>query len=139
MNLTDAIYKIEYSIAGQESYAFINKEDDYDRNRLTISLSPVIKLFDYSIEVEGREIVLDEIDIMLSYRVTFDFDSIDIVNETCSYNFNVEFREAYAFDIIEQNGLRKDDLNAQIEADIRDGRNIVLDDPTFKVCLDSLQ
>lgn len=139
MNLTDAIYKIEYSIAGQESYAFINKEDDYDRNRLTISLSPVIKLFDYFIEVEVREIVLDEIDVMLSYRVAFDFDSIDIVNETCSYNVNVEFRSAYAFDIIEQNGLRKDDLNAQIEADIRDGRNIILDDPTFKVCLDSLQ
>lgn len=139
MNLTDAIYKIEYSIAGQESYAFINKEDDYDRNRLTISLSPVIKLFDYFIEVEGREIVLEEIDVMLSYRVTFDFDSIDIVNETCSCNVNVEFRSAYAFDIIEKNGLSKDVLNAHIESDIRDGRNIVLDDPTFKVFVDSLQ
>lgn len=139
MNLTDAIYKIEYSIAGEESYDFINKDDDYDCNRLTIYLSPVIKLFDYFIEVEGREITLDEIDVMLRDRVTFDFDSIDIVNETCSYNVNVEFLSAYAFDIIEKNGLRKDDLNAQIEADIRDGRNIVLDEPSFKVCLDSLQ
>lgn len=139
MNLTDAIYKIEYSIAGKESYAFINKEDDYDRNRLTIYLSPVIKLFDYFIEVEGREIVLDEIDVMLRYRVTFEFDELDIVNETCSYNVNVEFRSAYAFDIIEKDGLSKDVLNAQIESDIRDGRNIVLDDPTFKVFVDSLQ
>lgn len=139
MNLTDAIYKVEYTLAGEESYALINKEDDYDRNRLTISLAPVIKLFDYFIEVEGREIVLEEIDVMLSYRVTFDFDSIDIVNETCSYNVNVEFRSAYAFDIIEKNGLRKDDLNAQIEADIRDGRNIVLDEPSFKVILETLQ
>jgi hypothetical protein len=139
MNLTDAIYKIEYTLAGKESQAFINKEDDYDLNRLTIFLSPVIKLFDYFIEVEGREIVLEEIDVMLRYRVTFDFDSIDIVNETCSYNINVEFRSAYAFDIIEKNGLSKDVLNAQIESDIRDGRNIVLDDPTFKVFVDSLQ
>ena len=140
MNLTDAIYKIEYSIAGQESQAFINKDiDDYDRNRLTISLAPVIKLFDYFIEVEGREIVLDEIDVLLRYRVTFDFDELDIVNEKCSYSTNVEFRSAYAFDIIEKNGLSKDVLNAQIEADIRDGRNIVLDDPTFKVFVDSLQ
>lgn len=139
MNLTDAIYKVEYTLAGEESYALINKEDDYDRNRLTISLAPVIKLFDYFIEVEGREIVLEEIDVMLSYRVTFDFDSIDIVNETCSYNVNVEFRSAYAFDIIEKNGLRKNDLNAQIEADIRDGRNIVLDEPSFKVILETLQ
>lgn len=36
MNLTDAIYKIEYTLAGKESQAFINKEDDYDLNRLTI-------------------------------------------------------------------------------------------------------
>ena len=140
MNLTDVVYKIEYTLAGQESQAFINKDvDDYDRNKLTISLAPVIKLFDYFIEVEGREIVLEEIDVMLSYRVTFDFDSIDIVNETCSYNVNVEFRSAYAFDIIEKNGLSKDVLNAHIESDIRDGRNIVLDDPTFKVFVDSLQ
>ena len=140
MNLTDAIYKIECTLAGQELQAFINKDvDDYDRNRLTISLAPVIKLFDYFVEVEGREIVLEEIDVMLSYRVTFGFDSIDIVNETCSYNVNVEFRSAYAFDSIEKNGLSKDVLNAQIESDIRDGRNIVLGDPTFKVFVDSLQ
>ena len=140
MNLTDAIYKIECTLAGQELQAFINKDvDDYDRNRLTISLAPVIKLFDYFIEVEGREIVLDEIDVLLRYRVTFDFDELDIVNEKCSYSTNVEFRSAYAFDIIEKNGLSKDVLNAQIEADIRDGRNIVLDDPTFKVFVDSLQ
>lgn len=139
MNLTNAIYKIEYTLAGQESYDFINKEDDYDRNRLTMYLSPVIKLFDYFIEVEGREIVLDEIDVILRYRVTFDFDAIDIVNETCSYNVNVEFRSAYAFDIIEKDGLSKDALNAQIEADVRDVRNIVLEEPTFKVFVNSLQ
>lgn len=139
MKLTDAIYKIECSIAGEESYTFIDKEDDYDRNRLTLYLSPVIKLFDYFIEVDDREIMLDEIDVMLRYRVTFDFDAIDIVNETFSYNVNVEFRSAYAFDIIEKNGLSKDALNAQIESDIRDGQNIVLDDPTFKVFLNTLQ
>lgn len=139
MNLTDTIYKIEYSIAGEESYEFVDENSDYDRNRLTLYLKPVIKLFDYFIEIDGREITLDEIDVMLRYRVTFDFDELDIVNEKCSYNVNVEFLSSYAFDIIEKNGLRKDDLNAQIEADIRDGRNIVLDEPSFKVCLDSLQ
>ena len=139
MNLTDAIYKIEYSIAGEESYDFVDENSDYDRNRLTLYLKPVIKLFDYFIEIDGREITLDEIDVMLRYRVIFDFEELDIVNEKCSYNVNVEFLSAYAFDIIEKNGLRKDDLNAQIEADIRGGRNIVLDEPSFKVCLDSLQ
>ena len=139
MKLTDAIYKIEYSIAGEESYTLVDEDCDYDRNRLTLYLKPVIKLFDYLIEIDGREITLDEIDVMLRYRVTFDFDELDIVNEKCSYNVNVEFLSAYAFDIVEKNGLRKDDLNAQIEADIRDGRNIVLDEPTFKVILGTLQ
>ena len=139
MNLTDAIYKIEYSIAGGESYDFVDENSDYDRNRLALYLKPVIKLFDYFIEIDGREITLDEIDVMLRYRVTFDFEELDIVNGKCSYNVNVEFLSAYAFDIIEKNGLRKDDLNAQIEADISDGRNIVLDDSTFKVILETLQ
>lgn len=139
MNLTDAIYKIEYSIAGEESYDFVDENSDYDRNRLALYLKPVIKLFDYFIEIDGREITLDEIDVMLRYRVTFDFEELDIVNEKCSYNVNVEFLSAYAFDIIEKNGLSKDDLNAQIEADISDGRNIVLDDPTFKVILETMQ
>lgn len=139
MNLTDAIYKIEYLLAGEESYDFVDENSDYDRSRLTLILKPVIKLFDYFIEIDGQEITLDEIDVMLRYRVTFDFDELDIVSEKCSYNVNVEFLSAYAFDIIEKNGLRKDDLNSQIEADIRDGRNIVLDDPTFKVILETLQ
>ena len=139
MKLTDTIHKIEYSIAGEESYKMIDEDDDYDRNRLTLYLTPVIKLFDYFIEVDGREIILDEIDVMLRYRVTFDFDELDIVNETCSYNANVEFLSAYAFDIIEKNGLSKDALNTQIEADIRDGRDIVIEAPEFKVCLDTLQ
>lgn len=139
MNLADALYKIEYSIAGEESYDYVDEDSDYDRSRLTLILKPVIKLFDYFIEIDGREITLDEIDVMLRYRVTFDFNELDIVNEKCSYNLNVEFLSAYAFDIIEKHGLRKDDLNTQIEADIRDGRNIVLDEPSFKVILHTLQ
>ena len=139
MKLTDAIFKIEYSIVGEESYTFVDEDCDYDRNKLTLYLRPVIRLVDYFIEVEGREIVLDEINVMLSYRVIFDFNELDIVNEKCSYNVNVEFLSAYAFDVIEKNGLRKDDLNAQIESDIRDGRNIVLDEPSFKVIMHTLQ
>lgn len=137
MKLTDAIYKIEYSIAGEESYQMIDEDDNYDRNRLTFYLKSVIKLFDYLVEIDGREIELDEIDVMLRYRVTFDFDSIDIVNGTCSYNVDVEFRSAYAFDINERGLLEP--LNAQIEADIRDGRNIVIEEPTFKVILCTLR
>lgn len=102
MNLTDAIYKIEHSIAGEETYTLLDEDCDYDRNRLTLYLKPVIKLFDYFIETEDRDITLDEIDVMLRYRVTFDFNELDIINEKCSYSTNVEFLSAYAFDIIEK-------------------------------------
>ena len=137
MKLTDAICKIEYSIAGEESYQMIDEDDNHDRNRLTFYPKSVIKLFDYLVEIDGREIELDEINVMLRYRVTFDFDSIDIVNEKCSYDVNVEFLSAYAFDVNER-GLAEH-LNAQIEADIRDGRNIVIEEPTFKVILNTLR
>lgn len=139
MKLTDAIYKIVYSIAGEESYTMIYEDDDYDGNKLTISLTPVIKLFDYFIEVDGREITFEELEVAIGYRVTFDFKELDIVNERCSYDVNVEFRSAYVFDNIEKTNLSKDVLNAQIEADIRDGRNIVLEEPEFKVVLRSLR
>lgn len=139
MKLTDAIYKIEYSIAGEESYTMIYEDDDCDGNKLTISLTPVIKLFDYFIEVDGREITFEELEVAIGYRVTFDFKELDIVNERCSYDVNVEFRSAYVFDNIEKTSLSKDVLNAQIEADIRDGRNIVLEEPEFKVVLRSLR
>ena len=137
--MTDVIYKIEYSIAGEETYTLVDEDCDYDRNRMTLYLKPVFKLFDYFIEAEDREIMLDEIDVLLSYRVTFDFDELDIINEKCSYSTNVEFLSAYVFDIIEKNGLMRDNLNSQIEADIRRGRNIVLDEQSFNVILHTLQ
>ena len=139
MKLTDAIYRIECSIAGEELYRMIDEDNDSDRNRLTIYLTPVINLFDYFIEIDGREITLDEIEVMLRYRVTFDFYELDVISEECSYTTKVEFLSAHVFDHVEKNGLGQDILDAQIESDIRDGRNIVLDDPTFKVFLDSLQ
>lgn len=139
MKLTDAIYKIEYTLAGQESYTMIDENDKCDLARLTVNLTPVITLFDYSIEIDGREITLDEIDVVLVYKVIFDFNELDIVNGKCSYNVNVDFLSMHVFNDVEKIGLRKSDLKTQIEADIREGRNIVLDEPVFKVRMNTLQ
>lgn len=139
MNLTDAIYKIEYRLAGEETYKLIyDAEDLCDHNELSLYLTPIIKLYDYFIEFDGREIEFDEIEVMLSYTIIFNFDSLDIVNETCSYSVNVEFNSAHVYDVILEKGLTEP-LNAQIESDIRDGRNIVLDEPEFKVVLKTLR
>ena len=139
MNLTDAIYKIEYSIAGEETYKLIYYAEDLcDHNNLSLYLTPIIKLYDYFVEIDGREIEFDEIEVMLSYTIIFNFDSLDIVNETCSYTVNVEFNSAHYYGDILEKGLTER-LNAQIEADIREGRKIVLDEPEFKVILKTLQ
>lgn len=140
MNLTDAIYKIEYRLAGEETYKLIyDAEDLCDHNELSLYLTPIIKLYDYCIEFDGREIEFDEIEVMLSYTIIFNFESLDIVNETCSYSVNVEFNSAHYYGaILNERGLTES-LNTQIEADIREGRKIVLEEPEFKVILDRLR
>lgn len=140
MNLADAIYKIEYRLAGEETYKLIyDAEDLCDRNELSLYLTPIIKLYDYFVEIDGREIEFDEIEVMLSYTIIFNFDSLDIVNETCSYSVNVEFNSAHVYDVILNEKGLTERLNTQIEADIREGRKIVLDEPEFKVILKQLQ
>lgn len=140
MNLSDAIYKIEYRLAGEETYKLIyDAEDLCDRNELSLYLTPIIKLYDYFVEIDGQEIEFDEIEVMLSYTIIFNFDSLDIVNETCSYSVNVEFNSAHVYDVILNEKGLTERLNTQIEADIREGRKIVLEEPEFKVILKQLQ
>lgn len=140
MNLSDAIYKIEYRLAGEETYKLIyDAEDLCDRNELSLYLTPIIKLYDYFVEIDGQEIEFDEIEVMLSYTIIFNFDSLDIVNETCSYSVNVEFNSAHVYDVILNEKGLTERLNTQIEADIRGGRKIVLEEPEFKVVLKTLR
>ena len=138
MNLTDLIDKIEYSIAGTEATYYLDERDNYESNQLVIGLEPSINLIDYVIIVNGKEIEISGIKAHLRYNVTLTFDSIDIVQDTCSYKCDVDFRYAYIDEMHERDYLREYATD-QIEADVRDGRNIVLDEPTFKVILRTLQ
>ena len=138
MNLTDLIDRIEYSIAGTEATYYLDERDNYESNRLVIGLEPSINLIDYVIIVNGEEIEISGIEAHLRYNVTLTFDSIDVVQDTCSYKCDVDFRYVYIDEMQERDYLR-DYAHAQIESDIRDGRNIVLDDPTFKVIMQTLQ
>lgn len=138
MNLAEIIDGIRYSIAGEEAEYHVNDEDDYDNHQLTIYLHPCIKLIDYLVIIDDEEIEISGIEAQLRYKVTFTFDSLDVVQDTCSYKTDVEFKYAYIMEMQEHDDLR-DYVNDQIEADIRDGRNIVLDEPEFKVILKQLQ
>lgn len=138
MNLTDLIDRIEYSIAGTEATYHLDERDNYESNQLVIGLEPRINLIDHVVIVNDEEIEISGIRASLRYNVTLTFDSIDVVQDTCSYRCDVDFRYAYIEEMQERDYLR-DYANDQIEADIRDGRNIVLDEPTFKPVLKKLQ
>lgn len=138
MNLTDLIDRIEYSIAGTEATYYLDERDNYESNQLVIGLEPSINLIDYVIIVNGEEIEISGIKAHLRYNATLTFDSIDVVQDTCSYKCDVDFRYAYIDEMQERDHLREYATD-QIEADIRDGRNIVLDEPAFKVILRTLQ
>lgn len=138
MNLTDLIDRIEYSIAGMEGTYYLDERDDYESNQLKIGLEPSINLIDYVVIVNDEEIEISSIRGHLRYNVTLTFDSIDVVQDTCSYKYDVDFRYVYIDEMQERDYLRGY-ATEQIEADVRDGRNIVIEAPEFKVCLDTLQ
>lgn len=137
MNLSDAIYSIEWSF-GDRNYEYYVDDVDADGNELTITLLPDIKLFNYFVVINDEEIEIGEVDVQLRYKAKLRFDSIDIIKEEYSFRHSVEFQCAYIFSMSDHENLSFH-VCAQIEADIRDGRNIVLDEPTFKVILDALQ
>lgn len=138
MNLTDIIDRIEYSIAGMEGTYYLDERDTYGSNQLKVGLEPSINLIDYVVIVNDDEIEISGIRGHLRYNVTLTFDSIDVVQDTCSYKCDVDFRYAYIDEMQERDYLR-DYANDQIEEDVRNGRNIVLDEPEFKVILKKLQ
>ena len=138
MNLTDLIDRIEYSIAGTEATYYLDERDDYESNQLKIGLEPSINLIDYVVIVNDEEIEISGIRGHLRYNVTLTFDSIDVVQDTCSYKCDVDLRYVYIEEMQERDYLREY-VTDQIEADVRDGRNIVLDEPEFKVILRTLQ
>ena len=95
-------------------------------------------LIDYVVIVNDEEIEISSIRGHLRYNVTLTFDSIDVVQDTCSYKYDVDFRYVYIDEMQERDYLRGYSTE-QIEADVRDGRNIVIEAPDFKVFLDTLQ
>ena len=138
MNLTDIIDRIEYSITGTEATYYLDERDKYESNQLVIGLEPSINLIDYVVIVNDEEIEISSIRGHLRYNVTLTFDSIDVVQDTCSYKCDVDFRYVYIDEMQERDYLRGY-ATEQIEADVRDSRNIVLDEPEFKVILRALQ
>ena len=103
-----------------------------------IYLRPVIRLFDYVVIADDTEVEISELSVQLTYKVKITFDSIDILNGTCSYVYDLEFQDAYIFNMLEHEELRSY-VHDQIDSLMRNGQSLVSEDESFEIVLKKLQ
>lgn len=133
MNLAEVIHSVKWSFLGRNFESYV-EDDNFEDNELTLILPADTKLFDYFIVVDGEEIEIGEIDLQISYKARFKFDSIDIIKYECSYTRSVEFQNVYISSMSDHENLIPQ-VSAQIESDILEQRNFVLDDSVLEVVM----
>ena len=106
MNLKDVVDHINYRICGYESFYMIEDQNLVSDREIVVHLRPVIRLFDYVVVADDVEVEIGELSVQLNYKAKIVFDSIDILNGTCSYKYNLEFQDAYIFNMSEHEELR---------------------------------
>ena len=133
MDLSKVIHSVKWSFLGRSHESYV-EDADFEDNELTLILQSKTKLFDYVLVVDGEEIEIGEIDLEISYKVKFRFDSIDIVRNECSYTHSVELQDVCISDMSDhENFIRQ--VRDKIESDILEKRNFVLDDSAFEVVM----
>lgn len=138
MNLRDIIDHINYKICGYESFYMIEDQNLVSDREIVVYLRPVIRLFDYVVVVDDAEVEISELSVQLCYKVKIRFDSIDVLNGTCSYVYDLEFQDAYIFNMLDHEELRSY-VHDQIDSAVRDGRGLVSEDESFEIVLKKLQ
>lgn len=133
MNLAEVIHSVKWSFLGRNFESYI-EDDDFEDNELTLILPADAKLFDYFIVVDGEEIEIGEIDLQISYKAKFRFDSIDIIKYECSYTRSVELHDVSVSSMSDHENLLQQ-VRDQIESDILEQRNFVLDDSVLEVVM----
>lgn len=133
MNLAEVIHSVKWSFLGRnfESYAV---DEDFEDNELTLILPADVELSDYFIVVDGEEIEIGEIDLQISYKAKFRFDSIDIIKYECSYTSSVELHDVRVSGMSDHENLLKQ-VHDQIESDILEQRNFGLDESELEVVM----
>lgn len=138
MNLRDIIDHINYKICGYESFYMIEDQNLVSDREIVVYLRPVIRLFDYVVVVDDAEVEISELSVQLCYKVKIRFDSIDILNGTYSYVYDLKFQDAYIFNMLDHEELRSY-VHDQIDSAVRDGRGLVSEDESFEIVLKKLQ
>lgn len=138
MNLKDIIEHINYRICNYESFYLIQDQNLVSDREIFIILRPVIRLFDYVVVADDVEVEISELSVQLNYKVKIVFDSIDILNGTCSYKYDLEFQDAYVFNMSDHEEFRSY-VYDQIESNVRNGRNFVEEDESFDIVIKKLR
>ena len=133
MNLAEVIHSVKWSFLGRNFESYV-EDEDFEDNVLTLILPADSKLFDYFIVVDGEEIEIGEIDLQISYKARFRFDSIDIIKYECSYASSVELHDVSVSSMSDHENLLPQ-VRDQIESDILEQRNFVLDDSVLEVVM----
>lgn len=138
MNLKDVIEHINYRICDYESFYIVQDQNLVSDREIFIYLRPAIRLFDRVVVADDVEVEIEELSVQLNYKVKIVFDSIDILNGTCSYKYDLEFQEAYVFNMSDHEELRGY-IHDKIESDIANGRNLMSEDESFEIVIKKLQ
>lgn len=138
MNLKDIIDHINYRICNYESFYLIQDQNLVSDREIFINLRPVIRLFDYVVVADDVEVEISELSVQLNYKAKIVFDSIDILNGTCSYVYDLEFQDAYVFNMSDHEELRSY-VHDQIDSLMRNGQSLISEDESFEIALKKLQ
>ena len=137
-DLSDVIDKIEYSIDGKEYVYYLEDQQDLDGTKLSMYLLPSVRLIDYIITADDEEVLIEEINATLRYDVTFNFSKLDVVTGECEYTYDVKLDYVFIDSLSDHENL-EELAEIQIAQDVRLGRNIKIDEMTFKPVLKTLQ
>lgn len=138
MDISNVVRAIEYTINSRSFIHDIEENDFFEDNKLTIYLKHVFYSRDHLIVKDGEEFEIDSIDVQITFKIEFDFDSIDIVRNECSYSMHKNLIQVDILSMTDHANLR--DLVAnQLADEIRSDRSSIVRSMSFKPILEKLE
>ena len=135
MYIMDFLDRVEYSVDGDVLIKEIRRGNVMlEKNQITVCLMVTLKHFDRSMTVYGQEIEIEELKVRYQFHLTVSFDSLDIVKGEYSCTYHLEF---LYIDILEMSDHESlvELVTEKIESDVRDKREIIIDEDSFNVVL----
>ena len=138
MDISNVVRAIEYTINSRSFIHDIEENDFFEDNKLTIYLKHVFYSRDHLIVKDGEEFEIDSIEVQITYKIEFDFDSIDIVRNECSYSVHEDLMQVTILSMTNHEDLQ-DLIEDQIAEDLQYDRSSIIRSMSFKPILEKLE